>query len=122
MTETINCNNPASRLIAETFMYNPHILGVHIIERLDEEGGYIGEDVVVGFTHYADIFNVIFDPDTKVGIVELMIQDEESIPEGGGSMVEYGVITVEKLLELLGKLPHIDSFLEDELPQGEVFH
>ena len=72
------------------------------------------ETVSIGFSHYKDDFTVYFNPSTRVGELYLNFNFD-----GEFSMEYYGIITVSKLEDLLTRLPHINSFLEDTT-SGEV--
>lgn len=86
------------------FKDNPH---VHTIQMYVEELDNV-ECVSVGFMHYSDDLMVHFNVETQVG--EVWVSGEGESMFGYG---EYGVITVENLLTLLSKLPHIKDFMED---------
>ena len=115
------CVNPATLEIYNKFYPIPHCVGFVMYADEDDEN----ETVVITFNHYSDQFEAIFNVDT--GIAELFIlppweiiqasgEDEEVLPE------YYGIITVDKLVELLSKLPHILDYVEDEAKIGATIH
>lgn len=71
-----------------------------------------------------DAITVVFNVETGVGEVMLHVIDGDGRDaEGGLGSLEYcGLITVEGLVELLEKLPHIRNFMIDEVGSGEVLH
>jgi hypothetical protein len=110
--------NPKSLALYEKFSTTPHCTGFAVLQA-DVDGG---ELFVVDFKHYSDTFTVFFDVDTNIG--EVMINPPHDVIDASNEEVDahyYGMITVEKLLELLGKMPHLVSFLESE-SFGEVLH
>ena len=90
------------------FHDNPH---VHTIEMFVEEEFEI-ECVSVGFLHYSEDFMVHFNVETQVGEVWIAGEGEDMF-----GYSPYGMITVEKLGELLEELPHIKGFMENNVSQ-----
>ena len=67
------------------------------------------EIVSVGFMHYGNDMVVHFDTSTRVG--EVWLWEESYSQEGESGYTPYGMIEVGDLVELLGRMPHIDSFM-----------
>jgi hypothetical protein len=98
------CTNPKTLEIMGKFYDNPHCGTWMMTKREDHE------EVIVGFTHYADYMTVYFNVDTEVG--ELFIDFPKELQEKFGQMDYYGEVTVDKLVGLLEEIPHIASILE----------
>jgi hypothetical protein len=113
-TEFYNgCEKQETLDLMNMFYDNPHC-GSFMMSKCDECGD---EYVYIGFTHYADEFDVKFNSETKVGELYINYKVEDKWETD-----YYGVITVDKLLTLLNKLPHITDFMEDETEEVGIFH
>lgn len=96
------CSDPKTLQLFEKFESNPHChtLSMGICE--DCESEYI----LVGFTHYSDEYTVKFYTVTELGEVYYNFKmDNEWCGE------YHGDITIESLLLLLSKLPHINDYM-----------
>ena len=116
------CVNPKTLLVYNKFIHSPHCVGGFMYP--SEEDAPEKEVVEITFTHYMDLITVVFNIETGVGEVMLHVIDEESEEAQGGEFgrLEYcGLITVDRLVELLGKIPHIRNFMEDE-KGGDTLH
>lgn len=107
------CSKPETLELFNMFHGNPHChtFGMKKCDDCEDESVYIG------FTHYEEDFLVQFNSVTKVGEVLLNYKFEDE-----WESEYYGIITADKLLSLLKKLPHIADFLEDKSGQGEIIH
>jgi len=96
------CVLPETMVIYSKFHNNPH---VHLLQMSSEDSGL--ELVSVGFMHYEKDLMVHFSSESDVGEVWEL---HEGLGEQSG-YVPYGMIEVDQLEDLLGRLPHIDHFL-----------
>lgn len=81
-------------------------LGMYV----DEEG----EEVVgFSFTHYQDTFHGTVTPES--GVAELIMEYDMMMEGGEKERVSdfYGYVELDKLIELLNKIPHINSIMID---------
>ena len=99
------CTEEETFELFKLFESNPHVVSLIMYPDQDEEF------VAVTFQHYTEIITVVFNVTTQVGLVKVYAPDENNLLSNG---VEVGCITVEKLLHLLDKLPHIFNYMEDE--------
>ena len=142
-----DCEDQRTLDLYNKFIYSPHCLTGVIYPIYDDEG-IIGEEVVeITFTHYVEVITVVFKASKGVGEVFLHAMDTigNSVDESGGSgssggegvtqdvtnplteedftesLMYCGLITEDKLAELLESLPHIRNFMEAEVGDG-VLH
>jgi hypothetical protein len=83
-----------------------HTLAMHY----DEE---LGEVVEFSFTHGVDLFHGQVLPET--GVVTLLMEYEVDVADGKKEPVVglYGYAELDKLIEFLNKIPHINDVLID---------
>lgn len=100
------CTDPKTFDLLERLTKSPHVVSWTMFPDEDNDC----EVVSVTFLHYVEEITIDFNSETELG--------EVLIPKEGDANFEnatvFGVITVEKFEELLGKLPHIIQYLEDE--------
>lgn len=97
------CTEKETLVTYSMFCDNPHVTLIEMVQ--DEDT--LEEMVQLGFMHYSDDMIVIFQTGVDVG--EVMIMGTGLNDFGGYE--HYGMITREKLHELLESLPHIDKYL-----------
>ena len=110
--------------IYSKFINNPHVdtCVMHV-----DEGEYerVVEKVILGFMHYSEMMMVSINCTSGVG--EVFVEDvgnyvADAPLEGEEvSMVCCGLITVDSLVQMFRKLPHIQYYLEGDA-EGETIH
>ncbi len=102
-------NELKARMLALELIEFHHVQVVQAMKmKPDDEN----DSVLAIMDHYGVPLNIYFNVETRVGeVFQVNLED--------GEEYEYGVITVEKLKELLKGLPHIADFVEGN---AEVLH
>ena len=131
-----DCEDERTLALYNKFIYSPHCVTGAMYPVYDDEGVVENEFIEVTFTHYTDIITVVFKTSTSVG--EVFLHSMDTIGSGGEgdgsekpseeiteeefreSLMYCGLITEDKLAELLRSLPHIRNFMEDEVGEGSL--
>jgi hypothetical protein len=110
------CTDPRTLEVYNDFCVNHHVNA--LVMFYDDESNSEFVDVV--FSHYTEQFQVSFDTKTEVG--ELYVLPPEGLTiddvdfEEELEPIYIGIITTEKLLTFLNKMPHILSYIEPDTP------
>lgn len=107
------CSSPLTLEVYNKLTMVPHIFSWAMYVDDAEDG----EMVDFSFSHYGDIFHgqVVTSGDNQSTVVALIMEYDMMMEGGEKERVSdfYGYVELDKLIELLNKIPHINSVMID---------
>jgi thermostable 8-oxoguanine DNA glycosylase len=109
-----NCCNPKTLEVYNKFINSPHCFSWSMINRDDVEF----EEVCICFQHYNESFVVFFNVESEIG--EVFIDLPRELHEEFGESEYYGLVEVDRLVDLFKSMPHLNGVLVQN--EGGVTH